>query len=40
MSPEPDCPTVPAFGFTHLRRRRHHFDITEYLERIQATLDP
>ncbi|MEV5689020.1 DUF1330 domain-containing protein [Streptomyces sp. NPDC052164] len=31
---------MPAFGFAHLRSRRHHSDIIEYLERIQATLDP
>ncbi|MFH8365939.1 DUF1330 domain-containing protein [Streptomyces sp. NPDC018031] len=29
-----------AYGFAHLRSRRHHDDIIEYLERIQATLDP
>ncbi|MFI1258264.1 DUF1330 domain-containing protein [Streptomyces netropsis] len=31
---------MSAFGFAHLRSRRHHSDIIEYLERIQATLDP
>ncbi|MDT9682441.1 DUF1330 domain-containing protein [Streptomyces sp. TRM76323] len=31
---------MPAYGFAHLRHRRHHSDIIEYLERIQATLDP
>ncbi|WP_406101483.1 DUF1330 domain-containing protein [Streptomyces sp. NBC_01003] len=31
---------MPAYGFAHLRSRRHHADIIEYLERIQATLDP
>ncbi|MEU3771837.1 DUF1330 domain-containing protein [Streptomyces sp. NPDC032472] len=31
---------MPAFGFAHLRGRRHHSDVLEYLERIQATLDP
>ncbi|MEU5302637.1 DUF1330 domain-containing protein [Streptomyces noursei] len=31
---------MPAYGFAHLRNRRHHPDILEYLERIQATLDP
>ncbi|MEV4949756.1 DUF1330 domain-containing protein [Streptomyces sp. NPDC053755] len=31
---------MPAYGFAHLRERRHHPDILEYLERIQATLDP
>ncbi|MFV8131835.1 DUF1330 domain-containing protein [Streptomyces syringium] len=31
---------MTAFGFAHLRSRRHHSDIVEYLERIQATLDP
>ncbi|MFF4364739.1 DUF1330 domain-containing protein [Streptomyces sp. NPDC001594] len=31
---------MPAYGFAHLRDRRHHPDILEYLERIQATLDP
>ncbi len=31
---------MPAFGFAHLRSRRHHSDVIEYLERIQATLDP
>jgi uncharacterized protein (DUF1330 family) len=31
---------VSAYGFAHLRSRRHHPDIIEYLERIQATLDP
>ncbi|MFF5126780.1 DUF1330 domain-containing protein [Streptomyces syringium] len=31
---------MSAFGFAHLRSRRHHSDIVEYLERIQATLDP
>lgn len=30
----------PAYGFAHLRSRRNHSDIIEYLERIQATLDP
>uniref|UniRef100_A0AAU2K4M6 DUF1330 domain-containing protein n=1 Tax=Streptomyces sp. NBC_00049 TaxID=2903617 RepID=A0AAU2K4M6_9ACTN len=29
-----------AYGFAHLRSRRHHADVIEYLERIQATLDP
>ncbi|MFF3329232.1 DUF1330 domain-containing protein [Streptomyces sp. NPDC002888] len=32
--------TAPAYGFAHLRSRRPHPDILEYLERIQATLDP
>ncbi|MFJ4623768.1 DUF1330 domain-containing protein [Streptomyces sp. NPDC088812] len=31
---------MPAYGFAHLRSSRHHPDIIEYLERIQATLDP
>ncbi|GAB2641389.1 DUF1330 domain-containing protein [Nocardia goodfellowii] len=31
---------MPAYGFAHLRTRRPHADILEYLERIQATLDP
>ncbi|MYW63362.1 DUF1330 domain-containing protein [Streptomyces sp. SID8379] len=31
---------MSAFGFAHLRSRRPHPDILEYLERIQATLDP
>ncbi|MFD7995882.1 DUF1330 domain-containing protein [Streptomyces mexicanus] len=31
---------MPAYGFAHLRVRRHHPDVLEYLERIQATLDP
>lgn len=31
---------MSAYGFAHLRSRRHHADIIEYLERIQATLDP
>ncbi|KUL34408.1 hypothetical protein ADL22_30670 [Streptomyces sp. NRRL F-4489] len=31
---------MPAYGFAHLRDRRHHPDILEYLERIQQTLDP
>ncbi|MER0242354.1 DUF1330 domain-containing protein [Streptomyces sp. HSW2009] len=31
---------MSAYGFAHLRSRRHHPDILEYLERIQATLDP
>ncbi|KUJ66124.1 hypothetical protein ACZ90_40450 [Streptomyces albus subsp. albus] len=31
---------MPAYGFAHLRSRRHHPEIIEYLERIQATLDP
>ncbi|MEU6895580.1 DUF1330 domain-containing protein [Streptomyces sp. NPDC046557] len=31
---------MPAFGFAHLRSRRNHSDVIEYLERIQATLDP
>ncbi len=31
---------MPGYGFAHLRERRHHPDIVEYLERIQATLDP
>ncbi|MYT29579.1 DUF1330 domain-containing protein [Streptomyces sp. MspMP-M5] len=31
---------MPAYGFAHLRDRRHHPDVLEYLERIQATLDP
>ncbi|GAA2354856.1 DUF1330 domain-containing protein [Streptomyces cuspidosporus] len=29
-----------AFGLAHLRSRSPHPDIIEYLERIQATLDP
>ncbi|MGG2464116.1 DUF1330 domain-containing protein [Streptomyces sp. RGM 3693] len=33
-------PNVSAYGFAHLRSRRHHSDVLEYLERIQATLDP
>ncbi|WP_037682857.1 DUF1330 domain-containing protein [Streptomyces griseus] len=32
--------TAPAYGFAHLRSRRPHPDILDYLERIQATLDP
>ncbi|MEV6429373.1 DUF1330 domain-containing protein [Nocardia sp. NPDC051463] len=31
---------MPAYGFAHLRSRRNHPDIIEYLERIQRTLDP
>ncbi|WP_327364075.1 DUF1330 domain-containing protein [Streptomyces sp. NBC_01296] len=31
---------MPAYGFAHLRSRRNHSDVIEYLERIQATLDP
>ncbi|MEU9234479.1 hypothetical protein [Streptomyces subrutilus] len=31
---------MPAYGFAHLRARRHHPDILEYLERVQGTLDP
>lgn len=31
---------MPAYGFAHLRKRVPHPDILEYLERIQATLDP
>ncbi|WP_323135470.1 hypothetical protein [Streptomyces beihaiensis] len=31
---------MPALGFAHLRERRHHPDIVEYLERIQDTLEP
>ncbi|MFB8381162.1 DUF1330 domain-containing protein [Streptomyces rubiginosohelvolus] len=31
---------MTAYGFAHLRKRRHHHDILEYLNRIQATLDP
>ncbi|MFE7797781.1 DUF1330 domain-containing protein [Nocardia sp. NPDC057440] len=31
---------MPAYGFAHLRSRRDHPDIIEYLERIQETLDP
>ncbi|MEV5384476.1 DUF1330 domain-containing protein [Streptomyces sp. NPDC052721] len=31
---------MPAYGFAHLRDRRHHPDVLEYLERIQDTLDP
>jgi uncharacterized protein (DUF1330 family) len=33
-------PDVPAYGFAHLRDRRPHPDILEYLRRIQGTLDP
>ncbi|MEW5539345.1 DUF1330 domain-containing protein [Streptomyces cyaneofuscatus] len=31
---------MPAYGFAHLRERRHHPEILDYLDRIQATLDP
>ncbi|MFF3013672.1 DUF1330 domain-containing protein [Streptomyces sp. NPDC057939] len=31
---------MSAYGFAHLRARRHHPDVIEYLERIQETLDP
>ncbi|MER5278912.1 DUF1330 domain-containing protein [Streptomyces sp. NPDC002809] len=31
---------MPAYGFAHLRGRRNHSDVIEYLDRIQATLDP
>ncbi|MER5546759.1 DUF1330 domain-containing protein [Streptomyces sp. NPDC002589] len=31
---------MSAYGFAHLRNRRHHPDILKYLERIQATLAP
>jgi uncharacterized protein (DUF1330 family) len=31
---------MTAYGFAHLRDRRPHPDILEYLERIQDTLDP
>lgn len=33
-------PDMPAYGFAHLRERRHHPEILEYPGRIQATLDP
>ncbi|MFE3648688.1 DUF1330 domain-containing protein [Streptomyces sp. NPDC059122] len=31
---------MSAYGFAHLYNHRHHPDVLEYLERIQATLDP
>jgi uncharacterized protein (DUF1330 family) len=31
---------MTVYGFAHLRNRRPHPDILEYLERIQATMDP
>ncbi|MEV6070435.1 DUF1330 domain-containing protein [Nocardia sp. NPDC052001] len=31
---------MSAYGFAHLRVRRPHPEILEYLERIQDTLDP
>ncbi|MRH87017.1 DUF1330 domain-containing protein [Nocardia sp. SYP-A9097] len=31
---------MSAYGFAHLRDRRPHPEILEYLERIQDTLDP
>lgn len=31
---------MPAYGFAHLRSRRNHSDVIEYLERIQATSTP
>ncbi|MET9361794.1 DUF1330 domain-containing protein [Streptomyces sp. NPDC006632] len=31
---------MSAYGFAHLRSRRNHPDVIEYLQRIQATLDP
>ncbi|MFF5447208.1 DUF1330 domain-containing protein [Streptomyces sp. NPDC012888] len=31
---------MPAYGFAHLRSRRNHPDVIEYLESIQETLDP
>ncbi|MDX3129188.1 DUF1330 domain-containing protein [Streptomyces europaeiscabiei] len=31
---------MSAYGFAHLRSLRNHSDVIEYLERIQATLDP
>ncbi|MFJ4713682.1 DUF1330 domain-containing protein [Streptomyces sp. NPDC088785] len=31
---------MTAYGFAHLRSRRPHPDILEYLERVQGTLDP
>ncbi|WP_327286336.1 MULTISPECIES: DUF1330 domain-containing protein [unclassified Streptomyces] len=31
---------MPAYGFAHLRSRRYHSDVIEYLERIRATLGP
>ncbi|WP_319315121.1 DUF1330 domain-containing protein [Streptomyces europaeiscabiei] len=31
---------MSAYGFAHLRSRRNHSDVIEYLGRIQATLDP
>ncbi|MBL1076075.1 DUF1330 domain-containing protein [Nocardia sp. 2] len=31
---------MPAYGFAHLRSRRPHPEILEYIERVQATLDP
>ncbi|WP_371822287.1 hypothetical protein [Streptomyces sp. M54] len=31
---------MTAYGFAHLRKRRHHPDILEYLNRIQVTLAP
>ncbi|MCY0960662.1 DUF1330 domain-containing protein [Streptomyces sp. H27-H5] len=31
---------MPAYGFAHLRSRRNHSDVIEYLERIQETLAP
>ncbi|GLX38204.1 hypothetical protein Sros01_42770 [Streptomyces roseochromogenus] len=31
---------MPAYGFAHLTSRRNHADVIQYLQRIQATLDP
>jgi uncharacterized protein (DUF1330 family) len=31
---------MPAFGLAHLRTPQINADVLEYLERIQATLDP
>ncbi|WP_030422644.1 DUF1330 domain-containing protein [Streptomyces sp. NRRL F-5065] len=31
---------MPAYAFAHLRDRRHHGDVLEYIDRVQDTLDP
>ncbi|MCB5166624.1 DUF1330 domain-containing protein [Streptomyces bambusae] len=31
---------MPAYAIAHLRPRQPHAEIIEYIERIQATLDP
>ncbi|MFF1464618.1 DUF1330 domain-containing protein [Streptomyces sp. NPDC058330] len=31
---------MSAYGFAHLRDRRHHPDVLDYLRRVQSTLAP